>query len=192
MEIKGLSYYEKNKEAILKRAKERYLINREEKIAYAKEYALLHRDKVREWKSKHRNKEESKQKRRLWISLNKEKINKKISEYTKKREEVDINFKLARRLRHRINIALKGKNKSISTLELLGCSVEDFKIHISSKFTSGMSWDNYGEWHIDHIKPLASFDLSNIDELKLASHYTNMQPLWAIDNILKRDKYAVT
>jgi len=74
--------------------------------------------------------------------------------------------------------------------ELLGCSKEDFKLYLSSKFTDGMSWDNYGRtgWHIDHITPLSSFDLTNEDELAAACHYTNMQPLWARDNIIKGNK----
>lgn len=74
------------------------------------------------------------------------------------------------------------------TFELLGCSIDDFLQHLESQFTEGMSWGNQGEWHIDHIKPCSSFDLSKEDEQRKCFHYTNLQPLWAIDNIKKGSK----
>jgi 5-methylcytosine-specific restriction endonuclease McrA len=72
-----------------------------------------------------------------------------------------------------------------------GCSYDEFKIHIESQFTDDMSWDNYGlkGWHIDHIKPLSGFNLDSQCELKKAWHYTNLQPLWAEDNLKKGSKY---
>ncbi len=71
---------------------------------------------------------------------------------------------------------------------MIGCSWIDFKIYLESKFTEGMSWDNYGKWHIDHIVPLSSFDLSDPVQLEKACHYTNLQPLWAKDNLKKSNK----
>jgi hypothetical protein len=59
---------------------------------------------------------------------------------------------------------------------------------LEKQFTKGMNWKNYGKWHIDHIKPCASFDLSLEHEQKLCFHFTNLQPLWAKDNIRKSDK----
>lgn len=91
-------------------------------------------------------------------------------------------------LRSRLNKALNGNVKSIKTMDLLSCSIEQLKIHLESKFQLGMTWENYGEWHIDHIIPLSSFDLVNSEELKRASHYSNLQPLWAKDNIAKGAK----
>jgi len=82
----------------------------------------------------------------------------------------------------------KGGSKSGSILEALPYSIEELKIHLESKFQPGMTWENYGEWHIDHVVPLAKFDLLNREELLKACNYTNLQPLWAIDNIKKRDK----
>jgi len=67
-------------------------------------------------------------------------------------------------------------------------SIEGLKNILESKFQSGMNWENYGEWHIDHIRPLSSFDLTNPTELKLACHYSNLQPLWAYDNLSNSDK----
>lgn len=100
----------------------------------------------------------------------------------------DINFRLASILRHRIYLALKNNTKSDKTLNLLSCSLLKFRNYLESKFTIGMSWQNQGEWHVDHVIPCASFDLSNIEEQKVCFHYTNLQPLWAADNLKKRDK----
>lgn len=93
-------------------------------------------------------------------------------------------------LRSRISHALKRNSKFSHTLALLGCSIEDFKKYLESKFKSNMSWENYGVkgWHIDHIKPCASFDLTNIEEQKRCFHYTNLQPLWAGEKLRKGSK----
>lgn len=72
---------------------------------------------------------------------------------------------------------------------MLGCTIQEFKIYLENKFKEGMSWKNRSDWHIDHIKPCASFDLSKEEEQKKCFHYTNLQPLWARENILKKDKY---
>jgi len=80
--------------------------------------------------------------------------------------------------------------KKATTSVYLGCSVEELKSWLESQFKPGMSWDNYGfrVWHIDHIRPCASFDLSDIEQQKQCFHYTNLQPLWARENIQKKDK----
>lgn len=102
----------------------------------------------------------------------------------------DFNFKLSDILRSRLNKAIKNNQKAGSAVADLGCSIEELKIHLESQFQEGMSWGNYGlkGWHIDHIKPLASFDLTKEEELKEACHYTNLQPLWAEDNLSKGAK----
>lgn len=107
--------------------------------------------------------------------------------YQLKRRKIDLNFKLKDYLRKRLNSALKANQKSGSAVRNLGCSIEQFKQYLESKFQPGMTWENYGKygWHIDHIKPLASFDLTNRDQLLQAVHYTNLQPLWACDNLSK-------
>lgn len=111
--------------------------------------------------------------------------------YTKYR--YDINFKITQSLRSRINKLLKNKNKYYHSIELLGCSIYELKIHLKSKFQEGMTWENYGKygWHIDHIRPCISFDLMNEEQQKLCFHYTNLQPLWAFDNLSKGGKYVI-
>jgi|SaaInlV_165m_DNA_1040744.scaffolds.fasta_scaffold21736_2 hypothetical protein len=95
-------------------------------------------------------------------------------------------------MRGRVGNALKNfssrKNKK-HTMEYVGCSLEILKIHLENKFIEGMTWENQGEWHIDHIKPCASFDLDIEEERHKCFHYTNLQPLWGPDNISKSDYY---
>jgi hypothetical protein len=78
--------------------------------------------------------------------------------------------------------------KSLSTINLIGCSIEHLRRHLAFQFQPGMSWSNYGKWHIDHIRPCAKFDLSKESEQKKCFHYTNLQPLWAKDNLIKGDR----
>ena len=73
---------------------------------------------------------------------------------------------------------------------MLGCSISFLKIFLEAKFKEGMTWENHGEWHIDHIKPCASFNLLNDDEQKKCFNYTNLQPLWALENLSKGFKYV--
>ena len=92
-------------------------------------------------------------------------------------------------LRSRVSHALSRNSKSDSTETLVGCSMNELRDHLESQFTAGMTWDNYGEWHVDHIKPCAMFDFSIDSHQFQCFHYTNMQPLWAIDNYKKGNKY---
>jgi hypothetical protein len=108
----------------------------------------------------------------------------------KKIRKINLTLRLTENLRRRINTLIRQNYKSQETLILLGCSVEFLKLYLASKFTTGMSWKNYGKWHIDHIKPCASFDLRKPNEQKKCFHYTNLQPLWAKDNLRKKDKFS--
>ena len=81
--------------------------------------------------------------------------------------------------------AVVGATKNDSLAELIGISIDGFMAHIESLFTDGMSWQNYGEWHLDHVVPCKFFDLTKEDEQKKCFHYLNQQPLWAADNLSK-------
>jgi len=118
-------------------------------------------------------------------------LNGKRKIYRKSKYENDSQFRLLDNLRTRLWCALKaqGVKKTTSTMKLCGCSLEKLKQHLESQFTDGMSWDNKGEWHIDHVKPCAAFDLTDVEEQKKCFHYTNLQPLWAVDNMRKGAKY---
>jgi hypothetical protein len=93
-------------------------------------------------------------------------------------------------LRGRVRSAILGNIKTENTLNLVGCSIEQLRGYLEKQFTKGMSWKNYGYhgWHIDHIRPCTSFNLSNPQQQKQCFHYTNLQPLWAKDNLRKNNK----
>jgi hypothetical protein len=101
-------------------------------------------------------------------------------------EKLEIRVKNA--LRSRIKKTLKTNPKNTSTTKLVGCTIEELKAHIENQFQNGMSWDNWSQfgWHLDHIKPLSS--AKNIQEMESLCHFTNLQPLWWRDNIIKSDK----
>lgn len=94
---------------------------------------------------------------------------------------------LSRRIRQKLLTC--GVEKSDPSSELLGCSLQNARVHLEKLFVDGMSWSNHGEWHIDHIRPLKTFDLTLDSERKLAFNYMNIQPLWAMDNLKKGAKW---
>jgi hypothetical protein len=108
--------------------------------------------------------------------------------YTNRKFKQDINYKNAKLLRSRILKVLKGEVKSANSLNLIGCSLDELKVHLEQQFEPGMTWDNQGEWHIDHIIPCSRFDLSNPIHQRICFNYRNLQPLWARDNYKKSDE----
>jgi hypothetical protein len=121
----------------------------------------------------------------------KEELIKKSIKYQKNRYHNDQYYKVVTSIRTRISKLLrqKGADKYNNFYKYLGCSKDDFIRYFEAKFTEGMTWENHGEWHIDHIKPCASFNLLDEEEQKKCFHYTNLQPLWAADNLSKGCKY---
>jgi hypothetical protein len=113
----------------------------------------------------------------------------KINAYHRNRKKNDPDYKMRELLRHRMLRVLKEQKsiKSCNTMELLGGTLEQAKAHIESQFKEGMTWANHGNngWHIDHIIPCASFDLTDPEEQKKCFHYKNLQPLWWRENLLK-------
>jgi hypothetical protein len=95
-------------------------------------------------------------------------------------------------MRGRVNGALKNyENRNRKhTLEYVGCNLQELREHLEKQFNNGMTWENQGQWHIDHIRPCASFDLSKEEERHKCFHYTNLQPLWAFDNLSKGANYC--
>lgn len=121
---------------------------------------------------------------------NKQRLVAKAVRYEKQKRKTNIEFRICQSLRRRLLKAIKGNVKSQGTKKLLGCDPDFLKQYIEKQFTKGMSWDNYGYygWHIDHIKPCSSFDLTDPKEQEKCFHYTNLQPLWAKENLLKSNK----
>jgi len=129
--------------------------------------------------------------RNEYYQNNKKQIIKQTSDYKVARCKVDPIFKLERNLRSRLYHALINQkaDKLYRTKQLTGCELPFLKGYLECKFTEGMTWENHGTWHIDHIKPCCSFNLTTEEEQKKCFHYTNLQPLWAKDNLSKGGKY---
>lgn len=172
LQLKKKIYYQNNKFKISK-VQKLYRKNNIDKIKITKKtYALNNKEKILLKKKQYR-------------LTNKEKYN----EYRRNRLKTNPAFKLSIILRSRLRMALNKQYKSGSAVRDLGCSIEELKVYLENKFQPGMTWNNHGEWHIDHIKPLATFDLTDRKQLLEACHYTNLQPLWAKDNLSKNRLY---
>lgn len=165
-----------------------------------------------------RNKDAEKVNNQIWIKNNLEKYKKIKSESDKKwrennseklklrrstkeykekrnarareRHKNDIQYAIDKRLRNLLNQAIRlySGTKQCSVDKLIGCSIQDLKNYLESLFKDGMNWNNKHLWHIDHILPCSSFDLTNIVEQQKCFHYTNLQPLWAKENLMKSNK----
>ena len=182
------TYYLENKDRINNYAKKRYEKNKDEINNQKKDYYEKNKDKINNQKKKYR--EKNKDKVAKYMKEYAIENRGKLKEYAYLKYNNDISFKLRMRLRGRLVNAIKQNNKSGSAVEDLGCSIQELKDYLESKFTEGMNWDNWSKtgWHIDHIKPLASFDLTDPEQFKQACHYSNLQPLWATDNLSKGAK----
>jgi len=169
---KKQQFYISNKNNILQQKKQYYSNNPVLKKNYEKRYYQCNKEYRRQYLNK-------------WHKLN--------PNYHKK----TIQRQLAANLRSRIYNALHKQHKHGSVIDNLGCTINSFKIYLQLKFyrrfknNDIMSWNNYGsEWHIDHIKPLSAFDLTNPDKFKKACHYSNLQPLWKEENLRKSSKWG--
>ena len=193
-----------------------YQRNKEKQKAYLKQYNQDNYDMVharaRVWRKKNKirinikskkycncNKQKLKESRQLWMLKNIDKIKKYYKIWRNKhRQELAETYKkqgkipeiMAQRLArihvHRAINIIKQK-KIFRTMVYIGCSVQELKEHIENQFKQGMTWNNHGQsgWHLDHIIPLCNF---HINEIMHANHYTNLQPLWAVDNLSKGSK----
>jgi hypothetical protein len=201
LKIKAKEYKLKNKENLKIKAEEYRLKNKERIKIIKKKYRLKHIKKIteymKEWRLKNKehlktkakeyylkNQEELKQFRKEWVLKNKNYYNL----YLKNRKKTDPIFKLNVQYRSALSRSLK-KNKTLGSIEYLGCTIPKFWEHLEKQFTPGMTRENYGKWHLDHIRPISSFDFTNLEQQKICWHYTNFQPMWAIDNMKKGAKY---
>lgn len=165
--------YENNRDKIIANSRAWYARNRER---VAERHRFRHkeiRQQLAEWNKK------NPEKRRV--------IARKAAK--KQRERADVRIRQG--LRHRIYMALRGNAKSARTMELIGMDLKEFKIYIQGQFRPGMAWENYGPvWHIDHVRPCASFDLTDPVQQRECFHWENLQPLFAEENLRKGAKYA--
>jgi hypothetical protein len=202
-------YYLECKKCHNNKTKQYNLKNRELVKEQRRQCRLKDKEKRKQWKFKH--KDEIKEKDRQYRLKNKDKIKEKKkqryqnnknnkektalqhqrrNEHRKQKRKIDINYKLQENLRHRIWCALKKNTKSKHTMELIGCSIDDLKLHLERQFAPKMSWENYGKngWHVDHIIPCCCYNLTDSVEQQQCFHFTNLQPLWQKDNLEKYNK----
>lgn len=159
--------------------KSHYLTNKAKTLASIKKYAKTKQGKINRYKALTKYKKTEKGKK--YIAIHQKRA-------FNKRYHTDILFKLKNLIRRRTRQIIKQNHfkKSSMYKKYIGCSLEELKSHLQSKFQPGMTWVNHGEWHIDHIIPLSSAKTS--EEMYKLCHYTNLQPLWAADNISKGNK----
>ena len=197
--------YRKNNKKYFKQYSEQY--NKKNNYKSQKKYYKQHRQEILKYKKEYyeKHKNHLKKARKIWLKNNpnymskynkiwERKNRKKITKNRIKRLQTDMNFRLRCYLSRNLRRTLKKQKqrKTSATLELLGCNIKFLKKYLENKFTKGMSWDNYGngknKWCIDHIKPLSSFDLSKKSKQRKCFHYSNLQPLWFIENCRKGNK----
>jgi hypothetical protein len=175
--------------------------NKEKTKENNKKYREANKQKVQEYHLKYyaENSDKIKQRTRIWAKENSEHISSKKKIYRNKnresinrsfylRRENDFLFRISQDMRNLIGLSIRKKkfSKTSKTENILGCSFEEFFTHIESQFTDGMSWENRSLWHIDHIVPLATAKTE--EEILRLNHYTNLRPLWALDNLKKGSK----
>lgn len=165
--------------------------NKEHTLKKSRDWYYSHKDHLKEYWEKNRNKRKNYMKE--WRKKHKNRLKQYKKDYHIKVELKDPEFRILKNLRGRLRQAIKKNNKYGSTLDLVGCNKKDLKIYIESKFQKGMNWENYGRegWHIDHIIPCSAFDMSKEENQKKCFHYTNLQPLWAIDNC-RKNKFIIS
>lgn len=171
---KAKEYYTENQEKMLEVNRRYRKKNSEHLKKKANEYRAENREKPRAWNKKYRD-------------ANKDKIMSKLRE--RRRNDPMLRLKDAIRGSIRAYLGSK-KTRRGSTFEIVGCTPDFLRQHLERQFKPGMTWENYGShWHVDHRIPLASGN--NSDEIKGLSHWTNLQPLEALENIIKSDKIPV-
>jgi hypothetical protein len=173
---------------------------------YDKKYRIENRGKLKEYYKKYDMAHPDTEFRRKQKAEYQEKNKEQIGEYSKKwrMDNRDLMNRQKRERRKNPLIRLKcnlrtlignriresGYTKKSKCFSIIGCTIDDLRLHLESKFQSGMSWQNYGQWHVDHKQPLAFAKTER--ELIGLFHYTNLQPLWAIDNIKKGAKQLIS
>jgi hypothetical protein len=163
-------------------AQEKYNTKLEVKVKKLVNYKIWAKDKKEYLKEKHTK----------WREENREHVNKYSREYEAKRCATDPKYKLGKRTRTALYTCLKEANvaKYRSTFQLLGYSIEELMVHLEALFTVGMTWDNYGEWHVDHKIPMNSFQFDSTDDIGFEECWklSNLQPLWGPENLSKGTK----
>ena len=204
--LRGIEYRNKNREKVNQSAKnwrnnnpedykktiEKYLEKNPNMTAtertkiYRQDINYREKEKKRLKDNYKNNVETLREKNKKYYHENKKLIRKKNNEWKNNKRKTDGFYRMKINLRHRLRNYLFEESKSKRTYDIVGLDKLEFKSYVESKFTEGMTWENYGKWHLDHIIPLCQAKDNN--EALLLNHYTNLQPLWAEDNLRKNRK----
>ena len=178
-------YYLAHKAYFKKRSAADYLKNKEVRDKQHTEYRKAHLEEARIRTMTWQNSEQGQQKRKEYYEKNKKRIIQKQMEYKAMKHRTDPMFRAKDAARGMIKGAISrmGYTKKARSIEILGCSWGEFKVYIEKQFTEGMTWLNHGDWHIDHKVPLMS--ATTEEQVLKLNHYTNLQPLWMMDNLKK-------
>jgi len=187
----AMRYYNANKEKVKAYRDARYERKKKEIIARSRAWVESHKEHARAYQKEYRAKNKSKL--AAYFSAHFQQNKKRITDRNKKRHdarmEQDLNYAIGRKLRSRIFNAVQKQygTKAAKTMELIGCTVQELRAHIESLWLPGMTWENWtlSGWHIDHKRPVTSYDLTDPEQQKACFHFTNLQPLWELDNIRK-------
>ncbi len=153
---------------------------------YRQNEDFIKKEKERRKKYFIENKDKEREKRKEYYHQNKQKEREKNNLWKNKKRKEDGFHRMKLNLRNRLRDFLINESEGKRTKDIVGLDKSEFKFYIQSKFVDGMTWDNYGEWHLDHIKPLCL--AKDYEEALILNHYTNLQPLWAEDNLRKNRK----
>ena len=201
------SWRERNPEKVVEQSKFYYNKDRARALARNKKWREDHAEQVRArfFKNYHDDVDAARAYSRQWKANHKEsvrEIQRRWAEahpdYHKEKRKIDINYRLSSTLRSRLYSALRGQAKGGSAVRDLGCSIPEFKTYLEARFYpnpktgEAMTWENWtlDGWHIDHIKPLSAFDLTDRLQFLQAAHHTNLQPLWAQENLSKGPRHT--
>jgi hypothetical protein len=170
----------KNRDRIRQQDRTRYQKNKEK---------IRERENQRRQQDHTRHPEKYREAKRVWRKKNLKKVREYDRKYYAKNYQTNVQYRLTITLHTRLRQALRKNSKTGSAVRDLGRTIPELKGYLEHQFEPGMSWENWGKggWHIDHIQPLYTFDLTDPEQLKKAVHYTNLRPLWADEN-LRRPK----
>lgn len=197
---KHKTYYQENKEDIkakvvtyalqnktkIKEYKKNYYV--ENKAGVIADYNEKNKEAIK--KTKKASREKSKEQTKMYNKAYRKENRESIRLYERNKFLTDPNYRIRKSLGSRLTKAVRRGEKKNSIVSLIGCTLDELRIHLERQFKPGMSWENYGlkGWHIDHRVPCNSFDLSKEEEQKACFHFTNLEPLWAFDNLSKNNK----
>lgn len=182
-------YRNANKQAILNKQKEWRNLNKDKKYLSNKTWCINNKEYIKEQQKLYREAASPRTDyHKKWYKENIDVIRTNVKLYKRNKRNNDALFKVKDNIGNLIrnSIKKKGFKKNSKTRVILGCDYEFFIKYIANKFLDGMSWDNYGKWHLDHIYPISK--ATNEEHMILLNHYTNFQPMWGIDNIKKGNK----